>query len=311
MTPRPFRFGVKLRHSNSAAEWRSRVQEIESLGYATITTPDHFGPQLAPLIAVTAAAMATTRLGIATSVLGNDFRHPVVLAKEALSLDLLSEGRFELGLGAGWMASDYDALGITMAPPGQRIERLAEAITILKACFAGGAVDFEGRHYQVRGLESAPSPVRPGGPPLLIGGGGRRLLSLAAREANIIGINPTAALGTQNAEMDLDATAQATERKVGWIRDAAGDRLSEIELCMQVFCVAVTDRQSEADHALGQRYAMPLEQARTIPSAWTGSLTQIQDALAAHRERFGISYWIVPQDSIHALAPLVARLTGR
>ena len=311
MTLRPFRFGVKLRQSESAAEWRSQVQAIEALGYATIATPDHFGPQFAPLIAATAAALATTRLGIATSVLGNDFRHPVVLAKEALSLDLLSEGRFELGLGAGWMASDYDALGIDMAPPGERIERLAEAIVILKACFAGGPVHFEGRHYRVSGLESAPPPVRPGGPPLLIGGGGRRLLSLAAREANIVGINPTASVGTQTAEMDLDATAQATERKLGWIHEAAGDRLPDIELCMQVFCVAVTERQSEADHVLRQRYDMPLEQARTIPSAWTGSLAQIEDALVAHRERFGISYWIVPQDCSHALAPLVARLTGR
>ncbi len=170
MSPPPFRFGVKLRHCDNAEEWRTRVRRIESLGYSSISTPDHLGPQLAPLIAATAAACATTRLRVGTSVLGNDFRHPVVLAKEAATLDLLCEGRFELGLGAGWLESDYRALGTAMASPGSRIERLEEAISILKACFAGGPVSFEGRHYRVEELEAAPLPVQPGGPPLLIGG---------------------------------------------------------------------------------------------------------------------------------------------
>jgi len=311
VNPGPFRFGVKLRHCDDAAQWRDRVRHIESLGYASISTPDHLGPQLAPLIAATSAACATTRLRVGTSVLGNDFRHPVVLAKEVATLDLLSEGRFELGLGAGWMESDYRALGIPMASAGLRIERLAEAIRILRACFAGGTVSYEGRHYRVEGLEAAPLPAQSGGPPLLIGGGGRRLLGLAAREADIVGINPAAAGGVQSAEMDLDATAEATTRKVDWVREAAGSRLPEIELCMQVFCVAITEKRSEADEALRRRFAaVPLPQARGIPSAWTGSLAEIGDTLEAHRERWGLSYWIVPQHVVDELAPLVERLQG-
>ena len=312
MSSAPFRFGVKLRHCDNAEEWRTRVRRIESLGYSSISTPDHLGPQLAPLIAATAAACATTRLRVGTSVLGNDFRHPVVLAKEAATLDLLCEGRFELGLGAGWLESDYRALGTAMASPGSRIERLEEAISILKACFAGGPVSFEGRHYRVEELEAAPLPVQPGGPPLLIGGGGRRLLGLAAREADIVGINPTAAGGTPSAEMDLDATAEATDRKVDWVRQAAGSRLGRIELCMQVLCIEITDQRSEADAALARRFAaVPLDRAREIPSAWTGSLEQVGDALEAQRERWGLSYWIVPQHVVEELAPLIDRLSGR
>jgi probable F420-dependent oxidoreductase len=308
----PFRFGVKLRHCEDLGEWRNRVRRIEALGYHSISTPDHFGPQLAPLIAAMSAASATTRLRVGTSVLGNDFRHPVVLAKEAATLDLLSEGRFELGLGAGWMESDYHAVGQEMLSPGVRIERLAEAISILKRCFAGGRVDFDGRHYRVEGLDAAPRPLQPGGPPLLIGGGGRRLLSLAAREADIVGINPMAAGGIQSASMDLDATAEATSRKVAWVREAAGERIDNIELCMQVFCTEITDQKRKADEALARRFGtIPLEEARGIPSAWTGPLTQIGDALEHHRERWGISYWIVPQDVVEDLAPLVERLTGR
>ena len=311
MTPRAFRFGVKMRHSESLSAWREGVQQVESLGYDTVTTPDHFGPQLAPLLAAGAAAAATRRLRIGTSVLCNDFRHPAVLAREALSLDLLSEGRFELGIGAGWMESDYAVLGQPFDPPAQRIERLAEAVAILKACFAGGRVDFEGAHYRVQGLNAEPPATQPGGPPLLIGGGGRRLLGLAAREADIVGINPTARGGIANAQMDLDATEEATARKVAWIQEAAGSRWEQLELCMQVFCVALTERRAEADRALQARYQVPLAEARTIPSAWTGSLEAIGDRLEALRERWGLSYWIVPLDVVEDLAPLVERLAGR
>ena len=310
--PRPFRFGVKLRHTDDGPSWAAQARRIESLGYATLTVPDHFGTQFAPLVAATAAACATSRLRIATSVLGNDFRHPALLAKEAATLDVLSGGRLELGLGAGWARSDYESTGIAFDPPGVRVERLAEAICLLRACFAGGRATFEGRHYRVRDLDASPRPVQRPGPPILIGGGGRRILTLAAREADIVGINPVARSGRQDPDMDRDATDAATDRKVGWIRAAAGARLETLELCMQSLCISITGDRAVADRALTRRFPdLPIDEARRVPSAWTGSIDAVCDRLESHRERWGISYWIVPLDAVEILAPIIDRLSGR
>src|SRR6202040_1737117 len=159
-TPRPFRFGVEEHRAPDGKSWREKVRLIESLGYSTLFLPDHFGDQLSPIAGLVAAADATTKLRVGSLVFDNDYRHPVVLAKEAATMDLLSDGRFEFGLGAGWMASDYEQTGIPLDPPGTRIERMAEGLEIIKRFFAGGAVSFEGKHYKVQGVDGFPAAVQ-------------------------------------------------------------------------------------------------------------------------------------------------------
>src|SRR6266700_1113127 len=187
--PRPFRFSVQERSAYTARPWRDRARAVESMGYSTLYLPDHFGDQLGPIAALMAAADATTTLRIGSLVFDNDYRHPVVLAKEAATLDLLSEGRLDFGIGAGWMVYDYEQSGIPFDSAGTRIDRLAEGLTIIKRLFAGGEVSFAGRHYSISGIEGAPLPVQKPHPPIVIGGGGRKMLELAAREANTVNVN--------------------------------------------------------------------------------------------------------------------------
>ena len=191
--PRPFRFAVINETTLPAGEWLAHVRRIEELGYATFLirdhfVPDFFGPQLAPFTALTAAAMATTRLRVGTMVLDNDYRHPVMLAKEAATLDMLSGGRLELGIGAGWLRTEYEQAGMTFDNAGTRIDRLEESLAILKGLFSGAPVHHAGEHYTIDGLASYPLPQQRPHPPILIGGGKRRVLTLAGREADIVGI---------------------------------------------------------------------------------------------------------------------------
>src|SRR2546428_1826024 len=199
--PKPFRFGVQEHSAPSAKAWRDTARRVESLGYKALYLPDHFGHQLGPIAALLAAADATTTLRVGSLVFDNDYRHPVVLAKEAATLDLLSDGRLDLGIGAGWMVSDYEQAGIPFDSPGIRIERLAEAIAIIKKFFAGGEFSFQGKHYSINGIEGAPSPVQKPHPPLLLGGGGRKMLQLAAREADIVHVNYKLSEGRINAKL--------------------------------------------------------------------------------------------------------------
>src|SRR5438876_677403 len=188
--PRPFRFGVSVHGSKSRAEWIGIARQAEALGYSTLLIPDHLGDQLSPIPALVAAADATSTLRIGSLVFDNDFRHPVMLAKEAATLDVLSGGRFELGIGAGWLRSEYEQAGIPYDPPGVRVGRMEEALQIIKGLFADRPVTFSGTYYKVSALEGQPKPVQRPHPPILIGGGGKRILSIAAREATIVGFLP-------------------------------------------------------------------------------------------------------------------------
>src|SRR5256712_13883228 len=183
---KPFRFGVQEHSAPSGKAWRDRARLVEALGYQALFLPDHCGEQLAPIVALLSAADATSTLRVGSLVFDNDYRHPVVLAKEVATLDLLSDGRFDFGLGAGWMASDYERSGIPLDSPGVRIERMEEALAIIKGLLAGGVVSFSGKHYRIASLEGHPSPVQKPHPPILLGGGGRRMLRVAAREADIV-----------------------------------------------------------------------------------------------------------------------------
>ncbi len=308
--PRPFRFGVKFRRAESGAALAERARRIEAAGYSTLLLSDHFWDVLAPLPTAMAVAAATTTLRVGTNVLGNDFRHPVLLAKEIATIDVLSEGRFELGHGAGWMADDYRGAGMIMDSPGVRIERMAEAIEVMKALWRDGVVHHRGQHYSIEGLEGWPKPKQEGGPPILIGGGGRRILGIAARLADIVGINPIAASGVHDRATNHDGTPEATDRKLAWLREAAGDRFGEIEISMNAYVSEVTDEQGAAERILSARFDLPPEQAVKVPHGWVGPIEKIMDDLLAWRERWGVSYWVIQDESADDLTPLVAKLAG-
>jgi probable F420-dependent oxidoreductase len=286
-----------------------RVRRIEQLGYSIVHVPDHFRDQLAPVPALTAAAMATTRLRVGSLVFSNDFRHPVVLAKEAATLDVLSGGRFELGLGSGWLREEYDQAGIPFDAPGTRIERLAESVAIVKGLLAGERVTFTGRHYAIAGLPGRPHPVQRPHPPILIGGGGQRTLSLAAREASIVGLVPRARRDGGGLDR-ADFGEAALRQKVEWVRAAAGDRFEALELHALIQAVVVSDRRTVAEQ-LASRFSVPPELLLESPYVLAGTVEEICETVKQRRERYGISYLTVFDRDLEAFAPVVARLGGR
>ncbi len=296
--------------TGSAKEWKEKARRIESIGYSAFYMPDHFDDQLAPIAALMAAADATTKVRIGSLVFDNDYRHPVVLAKEAATLDLLSDGRLDLGLGAGWMKSDYDQSGIQYDSPGRRIERLEEGLKIIKGILAGGKFSFTGKHYSVNEVEGYPLPVQKPHPPIMLGGGGRRMLNLAAREAEIVHINYNLSEGHINSQLVKTGRASATDAKLGWIKEAAGDRYDEIELAATMFFTTVTDdRKAAADFVAG-RLGLDPDEVAGMPHFLIGTIDQMADDLVARRERFGFSFIVVQGEAAEDLGPLVERLAG-
>lgn len=308
---RRFRFGVQVSHGGSAAEWRDKVRKIEDLGYSTLLMPDHFvDTPLAPMVAISVAAAVTSTLRVGMLVLGNDYKHPAVVAKEAATLDLLSDGRLELGLGAGWMIADYEALGLPYDPAGVRIDRLGEAITIVKRCFAEGPFDFDGAHYRIRGYDAQPKPVQRPRPPLLVGGGGPKVLRLAGREADIVGLNPNLRAGTVTAEAARDTLRAATEQKLAWVREGAGDRFDDLELQIRYFVAAITDDPRGLAEVLAPGFGVAPDEALESAVACVGTVEQVCDLLVRRREEWGVSYCVFGDDTFEAFAPVVARLAG-
>ena len=271
---------------------------------------DHFDDRHGPMVALTAAALATTTLRVGTLVLANDYRHPAVLAKELASLDQISGGRLEIGIGAGWMTSDYEQAGMTLDRPGVRIERLDEAVTVLEGCFSDGPFDFSGRHYTISGLDSQPKPVQQPRPPLLMAGGGPRMLALAARRADIVGINPSLHAGAIDENAGPTATADATDEKLAVVRDAAGDRFGAIELQTRVHLAVVTEDRHGLAAAVGPAFGLTAEQALASPHALVGTVEECVATVEHWRERWGISYLTFTGDSTEAMAPVVERLAG-
>jgi probable F420-dependent oxidoreductase len=283
---------------------------VESLGYSTLSIPDHFGDQLGPIAALMAAADATTTLRVGSLVFDNDYRHPVVLAKEAATLDLLSDGRLDFGLGAGWLASDYEQAGIPFDPPGIRIDRMAEALAIIKSFFAGGSVSFSGAYYKVDGIEAWPAAVQKPHPPIVLGGGGRRMLALAAREGDIVNVNYKLDEGRVNRKLVRTGFAEATDEKLAWIKEAAGDRLSQIELGVTIFVANVTVDRDVVAGAMAAGLGAEPKDVLDMPHFLIGTTEQIVEDLVARRDRYGISYVVVPGEAAESLAPVVERLTG-
>jgi probable F420-dependent oxidoreductase len=288
------------------AEWLDLARKAEDLGYSTLLLPDHFGRQMAPLHALLAAATHTEKLRVGTIVLDNDFRHPALLAKEAATIDLLTDGRLELGIGAGWMAADYRASGLPFDPPGVRVARLTEAVHILRAFFtAEGPINFEGRFYRVENLE--PYPRRK--PRLLIAGTRRRMLELAAREADIVGLEDHQFADRATGASQINV-ADAAEQ-VAIVRNAAGARLVDLELNVFASRVEVTDNRKAAVEQLSTQLQLSPAQVNASNSFLFGSLDGIVDQLQERRERLGISYVMVFAQVMDAFAPVVARLNGR
>jgi probable F420-dependent oxidoreductase len=308
----PMRFAVITSRVQDGAAWRGRARRAEALGYSSLLMPDHFQDQWAPLVGLTVAAEATTTLRVGTLVFDNDYRHPVVLAKELATLDRATEGRVEVGLGAGWKRSDYDEAGIVYDRPGVRIARMAEALQILRALWASDQpVTFEGEHYQVRGAVGTPQPFRSGGPTITIGGGGRRILSLAAREADVVSLNLTLSAGTLGPDVTASATAAAFDEKIGWVREAAGPRFEAIELQCHCPFVMVTPDATAVAERMGPAFGVSPADALDVPLTLLGTVDQLCDMVESRRERYGFTYWVVPDDAMEAFAPVVARLAGR
>jgi probable F420-dependent oxidoreductase len=283
-------------------------RHVEALGYHTLLMPDHFGPRFALAPALVLAAEATSSLRVGSLVYDNDFRHPALLAQEVASIDLLTDGRFEFGLGAGWLKSEYDAAGLPFDDGGTRVERMAEALHVVKALFAATPVTYEGRHYRLTGLTGSAKPKQEPRPPVLIGGGGRRLLTLAANEADIISIMPRSRRDGSGLE-DADASPEAFARKVTWIRDAAGTRFSAIELNTLVQTVVITDHPRDAAAPLAREYVMEVDQVFETPLVLIGSVDQIAEALEQRRERFGISYITVFEKDLDNMGKVINRLS--
>ena len=308
---RPFRFGVQASKAATRADWAELARRAESTGYSVLTMPDHFTDQLAPVPALMAAADATTDLRIGALVWDNDYKHPVVLAKELATMDLLSDGRLEIGIGAGWMISDYEQAGMPYDRPGVRIDRFEEGIAIIRGAMAAGPFSFSGTHYTVTNYEGFPKPVQAPCPPILIGGGGKRVLSIAAREADIIGINGNMHAGVVGPDAIASMTAEAVDEKVQIVQAAAGDRAADIEMNVRVFMVNVTeDRDSTVDF-LAKAMSVEQKMVESTPFALIGPPAKLIADLLERRERWGFSYIIVGGDDIESFAPGVAELAGR
>lgn len=306
---RPFRFGIQGRTTGPRDEWLEMVRRVEALGFSSFLALDHFVRGLDPIASLMAAAMATTTLRVGGFVFDNDFRHPAVLAKSAATIDVLSGGRFELGIGAGWLKEEYDQTGIRFDPAPLRIARMVEAVHLIKRIFTEEPpVSFAGAHYTVTDLICPPRPVQQPHPPITIGGGGKRLLTVAAQEANIVGITTRARADGSKDTTDL--TAAATEQKIAWVRDAAGDRFPEIELNAVVSDIVPTDDAAGEAARLADRYGVSPEEILASPLILIGTVNDMVERLEERRERFGISSIVVTEPNMDALAPVVARLAG-
>jgi len=321
---RPFRFAIQAYHADSAKAWREIVLRAEALGYSTLHLADHFlgpGPALeathhpqqglAAIPAMAMAAEATKRLRIGSRVLCIDYRPAAVLAMEATTLDLLSEGRLELGLGAGWLRGEYEAAGLPFDPALPRIDRLAETVHAFKRFCSGELLDIQGEHVSWHGFAGIPRPVQRPHPPLMIGGGSRRVLELAAREAQVVSLNFNNRSGVIGADGMHSGSAEATEQKLSWVRAAAGSRWESLEIEIGAYFSFVGGAAKGIAEGIAKGLGIPLDEMLAHPHALFGSVEEICEELERRRERFGISYITVGAEALEDFAPVVARLSGR
>ena len=310
MTAHQFRFAAELHRPFDDRSWADSVRELEALGYSTMFVPDHFSEGFGPIAAMATAAAATTTLNVGSLVLDCDFRHPAVLARELSTIDQLSEGRLEIGLGAGWKRLDYDQSGIPMDPPKVRVDRMIEHTQILKRLLAGETVTFAGDHYSIAGLDLIPAAHRREGPPILIGGGARRVLRFAGATADIVGVNASIHSGEIDVAAGRDALPERIDEKVEWVRAGAGDRFDQLEINAGLAFAEVTDETATVSYAIATLFETEAATLLSSPLVLIGSVAEIEDRLHERRERWGYSYHVIPGDRAREFAPVVKRLTA-
>ncbi|MBK79812.1 MAG: F420-dependent oxidoreductase [Gammaproteobacteria bacterium] len=319
---RPFRFAVQSFNADSALDWTERARRVEALGYSALHLADHLlgpGPaiektnhpvqNLAAIPAMAHAAAVTSSLQVGCRVFCIDYHDPLVLIKSAMTLDMLSEGRLELGLGAGWLQEEYAAAGMTFDPPAVRIDRLADVIEGLKAFRGTGLADVDNATIRWHGFEGQPKPV--GRAPLMIGGGSPRILRLAGREADIVSLNFNNRAGVIGPDGVRSSSADETRRKLGWVREGAGARFDDLEIEIGAYFTFVMDDPSGPLANMAQAFGFSEDEMREHPHALFGSVDTICEELERRREQFGISYVTVGDAAMEAFAPVVARLSGR
>ncbi len=290
--------------------WADSARDVEALGYSTLFVPDHFHQGYGPLTAMTAAASATTTLHVGSLVLACDFRHPAVLARELASIDLLSEGRLEVGLGAGYNPLDYERSGIDMDPAPVRVSRMIEHTTLLRRLFGDDQVTFNGEHYRIHRLDGTPKPFHPGGPPILVAGGGKRILGFAAAVADIVGVNPSLKDGLPRSAAARDSLAERIDEKFQWVREAAGERFDSLEFNAWISVAEVTNDATGVAETMTQRFGVGAAEVLASPIILVGSPAEIAERLHERRERWGYSYIVVQGPKAHEFAPIVQALTG-
>jgi probable F420-dependent oxidoreductase len=321
---KPFRFGYQTFAPDSAATWRDMARKAESYGYSTFSLADHYlgtGPAteaaahphqtVAAVPAMMAAAGVTETIKIGCRVFCCDYHHPMVLAKEMATIDLLSDGRLEAGFGAGWVASEYEALGIPMDRPGVRIDRMVEYVEMSKQFFAGADLDYRGKYVHVVDTAGMPASPQPGGPKIMIGGGSPRVLGIAGRLADIVSINFDNSAGKLGEHGLASGTSGGTTDKLQWIRDGAGERFDDIEIEIGAYFTTVTDQTEATMSATSAAVGMTTEALAAHPHTLIGSVDQICEKIIERREKYGISYVTVGRHALDDFAPVVAKLAGQ
>jgi probable F420-dependent oxidoreductase len=316
----PFRFAVQATNAAGAREWRDTARKVQDLGYSTLFLADHYlgpGPaqraartprqDLAPIAAMATAAAVTETLRIGCRVFCVDYHVPAVLAKEAATLDLLSDGRLELGIGAGWSGVEYTAMGLEFDRPGRRISKLEEVIELIKAHFDGSELAIGGEFVNVHGYAGRPRPVQRPHPPIIIGGGGRRVLGLAAREADIVSISNVPFVESNDAGQSPHEEAR---RRIGYVQAAAPERFDTLEVESSPYFTEITDDQDSALAELASKTQIPTEVLRDHPNVLIGSPATVADVLLSRRDELGVNYVTVQQSQAEAFAPVVSRLRG-
>jgi probable F420-dependent oxidoreductase len=310
MGKNPFKFGAKATWATSGAEWAGLAKQAEDLGYYSFQIDDHFNKAFAPVPAIMAAACATSRVKVGPHVAGVDFRNVVEFAKEAATIDLLSDGRFTMGIGAGWNKVDYLNAGIVQESAMTRIERLSEAVDIFRGLWGPEKFSYTGKHFTVAEHDAQPKPVKP--IEVLIGGGGQKILTLAAQKADVVGVNPKIVGRSINPKSMATAAAEAVDEKVAWIRDAAAAAgRSDIELQLQFFVTVVTDDKAGTVEKFAPAFGLPPEVVANAPFFAIGSLAHIKENIEMMRERWGISFFLCQNDGTKQIAPIVAELAGK
>jgi probable F420-dependent oxidoreductase len=317
MTKRPIRFGLMVETHIDQRQWFALAHRAEELGYATFLvrdhiSPDYFGPQFAPLVSLAALIGTTSKIGLGTLVIDNDFRHPAILAKEAATLDVLSGGRFELGIGAGWLRNEYERAGIPYDPNGVRIDRLQESLQILKACLSGSPVSFAGEHYQLDRHEHFPQPITPGGPKLMIGAGKPRMLKLAGRHADIVGLLTTSVSTGEVVSDPANRSTSAVRQQIELIREGAGPRFDQIELSIFPMIAHASNREDGLRGILTENgwTNKTLADVRDMAAVFAGTTDEIADQMIRCRDELGLSYFIIEDSQMEAMAPVVAAVSG-